>query len=140
MGGYDLDKTSVFSFNVQYHHIITDCTDPVNCWRFNVLYNYAKVMPGPISQLVDWTRGGAATGTKNSITADLIWGANRPPTSVPTSAEVSFEVQYNWVNRGLPGNCNGGQAPCGLPTDPGLYGVSPNTGNWVGRLTISKAW
>jgi hypothetical protein len=112
----------------------------VNCWRFNVAYNYARVTPGAISQLVDWTRGGAAVGNKNSVTANLIWGANRPPVSVPTSAEVSFEVQYNWVNRGLPGNCNGGQSACVAPTDPGLYGVSPNTNNWVGRLTITKGW
>jgi hypothetical protein len=139
-GFYYLDKTSVFSFNVQYHHIITDCTDPVNCWRFNVAYNYAKVMPGPIAQLVDWTLGGAGTANKNSVTANVIWGANRPPTSVPTSAEVSFEVQYNWVNRALPGNCNGGQSACIAPTDPGLFGVSPNTNNWVGRLTITKGW
>ena len=50
----------------------------------------------------DWTLGGEGIANKNSVTANLIWGANRPPTSVPTSAEVSFEVQYNWVNRALP--------------------------------------
>ena len=115
-------------------------TLPVNCWRFNILYNYARVTPGPIAQLTDWTLGGAGVANKNGITANLIWGANRPPTSVPTSAEVSFEVQYNWVNRALPQACSGGNAVCIAPTDPALFGVSQNTNNWVGRLTITKGW
>jgi hypothetical protein len=139
-GGFSFDKTSLFSFNVQYHHIITDCTDPINCWRFNIEYNYARLLPGSASQLTDWTLGGAGAATKNSVTANLIWGANRPPVSVPTSAEVSFEVQYNKITRDLPGNCNGGLSACVAATDPAIFGVTKDPSNWVGRLTITKGW
>ncbi len=150
-GGYTFDKESAFTFNVQYHHIITDCTDPVNCWRFNLAYNYAKVTPGQVTQNTDWTQGGLGVATLNRITANLIWGANRPPVAVPTSAEVSFEVQYIMVNQALPNNCAGGNAACvpigvagnGVAAGaniPGTYGVSQNTNGWVGRLTITKGW
>ncbi len=139
-GTYSFDKESAFSFNVQYHHLITDCTDPVNCWRFNIAYNYAKVTPGTATQNTDWTMGGLGVATLNRFTADVIWGANRPPTAVPTSAEVSFEVQYIMLNQALPSNCNGGNGPCAAATDPAIFGVTKDPSGWVGRLTITKGW
>jgi Porin subfamily len=140
VGGYTVDKEKAFSFNFQYHHIITDCTDPVNCWRFNIAYNYAQVTPGSQTQLTDWTLGGLGNAQKNSVTFNLIWGANRPPQAKPTLGELSFEVQYNSVTQTLPGNCNGGLSVCVAATNPGIYGVSANNSNWVGRLTATRSW
>jgi hypothetical protein len=84
--------------------------------------------------------GGLGVATLNRFTANLIWGANRPPTAVPTSAEVSFEVQYIMLNQALPNNCNGGNGPCAAPTDPAIFGVTKDPSGWVGRLTITKGW
>jgi hypothetical protein len=137
-GGFTADKEKAGAFNVQYHHYMTDCTDPVNCWRFNIAYNFAFVQPGDITKNVDWTLGGLGNANKQAITANVIWGNNYFNKAKPTLGELSFEVQYNQVRQDLPSNCNG-VGGCGVAATP-LTIVSKDTNNWVGRLTATRSW
>jgi hypothetical protein len=138
-GGFSADKEKILTFNVSYHHIITDCTDPVHCWRMNLAYNWARATPGSATQNTDWTMGGLGVGTIQRVTFNLIWGADVAGTSKPTTGELQFEVQYNTLNQSLPNNCNGGLSACGIQTalPPGIA-LSPS--NWVGRLTWSRGY
>jgi hypothetical protein len=138
-GGVSVDKEKAAAFNVQYHHYMTDCTDPVNCWRFNIAYNYALVTPGDVTKNVDWTLGGLGNANKSSITANVIWGNNYFNKAKPTLGELSFEVQYNIVHQDLPNNCNGISGCVGTIPTP-LTIVSKDTNNWVGRLTATRSW
>jgi hypothetical protein len=141
VGGYQADKETAAAFNADYHHWMTDCTDPVNCWRFNIAFNYAWVQPGDVTRAVDWTLGGMGNARKMSITANVIWGLNAANKSKPTLGDLSFEVQYNKVWQDLPGNCNGG-AVCIAATPLFVNGTAINKdpSNWVGRLTASRNW
>jgi hypothetical protein len=138
-GTFGFDKESAFSFNVQYHHILTDCTDPVNCWRMNLEYNYAKVTPGSVTQLTDWTLGGLGVATKNSFTVNFIWGESRTGQMKPTMGEHSFEFQYNAITQALPGNCNGGLSACVAQTALPV-GIKQNPSSWVARYTWTRGW
>jgi hypothetical protein len=138
-GSFYADKEKFLVFNASYHHIITDCTDPVYCWRMNLAFNWARATPGSITRNTDWTMGGLGEGTIKRVTLNFIWGADVQGTAKPTLGELSFEVQYNIVNQDLPNNCNGGSAVCG-PITPLPVGVAQNPSNWVGRLTYSRGW
>jgi hypothetical protein len=141
-GSYFADKEKFLTFNASYHHIITDCTDPVYCWRMNLAYNWATARPGDITKNTDWQSGGLGNGTIQRVTLNFIWGADVQGTSKPTLGELSFEVQYNWLRQDLPCNNGGvGAAICVAPTAlPSAFGVSQNPSNWVGRLTYSRGW
>jgi hypothetical protein len=135
------DKEKFLVFNAAYHHILTDCTDPVNCWRMNLAYNWARATPGTITENTDWTQGGMGQGTLNRVTLNFIWGANVVGASVPTLGELSFEVQYWWLRQDLPNNCNGGFTACVAtgPT-PVPLGITQNPASWVGRMTFTRNW
>jgi hypothetical protein len=135
------DKEKYLVFNVAYHHIMTDCTDPVNCWRMNLAYNWARVTPGTITENTDWTQGGLGQGTLNRATLNFIWGANVVGSRLPTLGELSFEFQYWWLNQDLPNNCNGGFTVCSAagPT-PLPAGINQNPKSWVYRMTYTRNW
>jgi hypothetical protein len=142
---YFADKEKMVTFNASYHHIITDCTDPVYCWRMNLAYNYSHATPGTITQNTDWQSGGIGTATIQRVTFNLIWGTDRRDAPVPNLWETSFEIQYNWLSQALPCNNFGVAGPvCGAPTgldaagNPG--GVKQNPSNLVFRLTWSQGW
>jgi hypothetical protein len=141
-GSYFADKEKILVFNASYHHILTDCTDPVYCWRMNLAYNWARATPGTITQNTDWQSGGLGVGTIQRVTFNLIWGANVVNTSKPVFWETSFEVQYNWLSQALPCNNAGvAGAVCVAPVaTPAQFGVAQNPSNWVFRLTWSDSW
>jgi Porin subfamily len=138
-GTYYADKEKALAVNGQYHHILTDCTDPLHCWRMNLHANYVWATPGTITQNVDWTQGGLGKARKMALTADLIWGANVFGKSTPTSWEVGFEVQYLKVWQDLPCANNGNVGVCIAPTAlPANISKDPST--YVGRVTITRDW
>jgi len=141
VGGFYIAKETGATFNTQYHHYMTDCTDPVNCWRFNIAFNYAWVQPGDLSKSVDWTLGGIGNARKMAITANVIWGNNYVNKAKPTLGELSFEVQYMKLWQDLPGNCNGGPV-CAAATLPIVNGhaIDKDPSNWIGRLTATRSW
>jgi len=144
-GGYVADPESHFDATFQYHHILTDCTDPVQCWRYNLYATWEETDPGTITRNTDWTQGGLGKSHKAQFTANLIWGANGDNTAPKqTFMEVQFEFQYNKLWQDMPCNNNGNAfaATCGLATPLVVAGVplDKDPSNWVGRVTITKNW
>jgi len=146
-GSYYADQETTFVVNTQWHHILTDCTDPVHCFRMNLYAAGVWVNPGAITRNTDWTAGGLGNARKLQLTANVIWGANGDPT-IPkqTSGELAFEVQYNKLWQDLPNNCNGditaaGQAACAGVAPTALpVGITKDPSNVVFRLTATKSW
>jgi hypothetical protein len=139
-GGFYNDKSKALVFNAQYHSILTDCTDPIHCLALTLEYNWARVTPGNITQNVDWTEGGLGVGTAQNLTAELSWGISRNGSTKPVWWRLDSEIQYRWLNQGLPCNNNGNVgAGCGAPTAIPL-GITTSPRNWVLRETITMDW
>jgi hypothetical protein len=139
-GSYYLDKEKALAVNAQYTTILTDCTDPIKCVRFNFEANYVWVKPGDITQNVDWSAGGLGKARKMALSAELSFGANTYGTLKPTFWRLDFEVQYLKVWQDLPCNNNGlALAVCGAPTTL-PFGIAKDPDTYVFRATLSKDW
>lgn len=144
-GGFYADKEKLFTITGQYHHILTDCTDPVNCFRMNLYVTYTAITPGSITQNVDWTAGGLGKAHKMQLTGNIVWGANQDAGITKTythvtSPEVQFEVQYSKLWQDMPCNNNGDATiacitPTALPA-----GITKDPSNVVYRFTVAKNW
>jgi hypothetical protein len=137
-GGFYVDKAKMWSFNAQYHAILTDCTDPVHCLALTLHYNLAQVTPGNVTQNVDWTEGGLGKAYHQYYTAEISWGVSRNGSTRPVFWRADFEVQYAKLNANLPNNCNGG-GPSGVCAPASLIplGITKDPSNWVTRATIT---
>jgi hypothetical protein len=139
-GSFYMDKEKALVVNGQYTTILTDCTDPIKCVRFNIEANYAWVTPGNITQNVDWASGGLGKARKFALSGELSFGANTYGTLKPTFWRLDLEVQYLKVWQDLPCNNNGlSLAVCGAPTAIPI-GISKDPDTYVIRATLSKDW
>jgi hypothetical protein len=136
-GTFYNDKEKALAVNAQYFHILTDCTNPVNCFTLNLEGNFAWVTPGSITQNVDWTNGGLGKARKMALSGEISWGTTRQGTTRPVFWRADFEVQYLKVWQDLPCNNNGlAGAVCGAPTALPV-GISKDPSSWVWRTTIT---
>jgi len=136
-GSFYNDKEKVLTVNAQYFHVLTDCTNPVQCFTMDLEANYVWVTPGGITQNVDWTGGGLGKARKMALTAEVSWGTTRNGTTRPTFWRADFEVQYLKVWQDLPCNNNGLAGPvCGAPTALPV-GISKDPSSWVWRTTLT---
>jgi hypothetical protein len=142
-GGVFADKEKAFSLNFSWHHILTDCTDPVYCFRMNLLAAAAWVQPGDITKNTDWTHGGLGNARQLALGANLIWGTRRPQSSggvMGMGADLQAEVMYFKTWQDLPCNNNGNAAvPCGTPTAFPV-GISKDPSNIEYRLTATRSF
>jgi hypothetical protein len=133
VGGFFLEKEKAFSINAELRVFLTDCTDPVKCWRLNLIGNYAEVTPGSITQNTDWASGGLGKAVRKGFGGNITWGASR------WAGDIGLEVMWFGINQSLPCN-NAGNAAlgvCGTPTTL-PNGVSKDSSNVAYRLTFTK--
>ncbi len=139
-GTYSIDKEKDLALNLQYHSILTDCTDAVRCLALTLEGNYAWVTPGNITKNVDWTEGGLGNARKLALTAELSWGISRNGYPGSVFWRLDTEVQYLKVWQDLPCNSNGNAAAaCGIPTALPV-GISKDPDTYVWRNTITFDW
>jgi len=134
-GGIILDKEKAFSLNAELRMFLTDCTDPVKCWRANLIGNYAEVTPGSITQNTDWTQGGLGKANRRGFGGNITWGASR------WAGDIGLEVMYFSLHQSLPCNNNGNASlgGCIAPTAIPLA-LPQNPNNIAYRLTFTKNW
>jgi len=133
-GSIIFDKEKAFSLNAELRVFLTDCTDPVKCWRVNLIGNYAEVMPGTITSNTDWTQGGLAKANRRGFGGNITWGASR------WAGDIGLEVMYFSLHQALPCNNNGNAAlACGTPSAIPL-GLAQNPNNIAYRMTFTKNW
>jgi hypothetical protein len=140
-GTFYIDKEKALAANLQYDHVLTDCTDPVHCFTMTLEANGAWVTPGDITKNVDYLNGGLGNAKVMNLTAEVSWGVSRNGTTKPTWWRIDFETQYKKVWQDLPCNNNGiAGAVCGAPVQalPGNIAKDPST--WVWRTTITYDW
>jgi Porin subfamily len=135
VGGLILEKEKAFSANAELRVFLTDCTDPVKCWRLNLIGNYAEVRPGTITSNTDWTQGGLAKADRRGFGGNITWGASR------WAGDIGLEVMYFSLHQALPCNNNGNAAlaVCGTPTVI-PFGLAQNPSNIAYRVTFTKNW
>ncbi len=140
LGTYSIDKEKDLALNLQYHSILTDCTDAVKCLALTLEGNYAWVTPGDITKNVDWTEGGLGNARKLALTAELSWGVSRNGYAKSVFWRLDTEVQYLKVWQDLPCNNNGNAAAaCGVATALPV-GISKDPDSYVWRNTITFDW
>ena len=131
------EKEKALAVNAQYFHILTDCTNPINCFTLDLEANYVWVTPGNVTKNVDWTLGGLGNARKMALTGEISWGVTRQGTTRPVWWRADFEVQYLKVWQDLPCNNNGiASGVCGAPTALPIN-VSKDPSSWVWRTTIT---
>jgi hypothetical protein len=132
-GGFFLEKEKAFSLNAELRVFLTDCTNPVKCWRVNLIGNYAEVMPGTITQNTDWASGGLGKAVRKGFGGNITWGASR------WAGDIGLEVMWFGINQNLPCNNagNAALAVCGTPTVL-PNGLSKDSSNVAYRLTFTK--
>jgi hypothetical protein len=148
VGGFYIDKEKALAANLQYDHVLTDCTDPVHCFTMTLEANYVWVTPGSTTQNVDWTLGGLGKARHMYLSADVSWGVSRNGTTKPVFWRIDFEAQYSKLWQDLPCNANGGVATAASCTSTALGGtqtavpgnVSKDPSSWVWRTTITYDW
>jgi hypothetical protein len=139
-GTFYNDKERALATNIQYHHILTDCTDPVHCLSLNLEANYVWVWPGDITKNTDWTDGGLGNARKTALSAEISWGGGVSFRARPVFWRADFEVQYLKVWQDLACNNNGNiLAACGAPTALPI-GIAQNPASWVWRTTFTHRW
>lgn len=111
-GGFFLEKEKAFSVNAELRVFLTDCTDPVKCWRVNLIGSYATITPGSITQNTDWASGGLGKATRTGFGGNITWGASR------WAGDIGLEVMWFSTEQDLPCNNAGiaSLAVCGTPT------------------------
>jgi hypothetical protein len=132
-GGFFLEKEKAFSVNAELRVFLTDCTNPVKCWRVNLIGNYAEVMPGNITQNTDWASGGLGKAVRKGFGGNITWGASR------WAGDIGLEVMWFGIKQDLPCNNagNAALAVCGTPTTI-PNGLSKDSSNVAYRLTFTK--
>ena len=132
-GGFFLEKEKAFSVNSELRVFLTDCTDPVKCWRVNLIGNYAQVLPGTITQNTDWSSGGLGKATRKGFGGNVTWGASR------WAGDIGLEVMWLGITQSLPCN-NSGNASLGVCHTPTLLpnGIKRDADNIAYRLTFTK--
>ena len=132
-GTFFLEKERAFSVNSELRVFLTDCTDPVKCWRLNLIGNYAEVFPGKITENTDWTFGGLGHAVRKGFGGNITWGSSR------WAGDIGLEVMWFGISQALPCN-NGGNANIGCSKAPTALpnGLSADAQNVAYRLTFTK--
>ena len=106
-GGFRLEKEKFRTFNFEYKHFLTSCTDPDWCWRITASPSLGWFTPGTTTQNTDWTKGGKGKAFSQRYEIGIHWGV----------AELTMEVGLGiaWASHRQNLAHDLGMAPTALP-------------------------
>jgi hypothetical protein len=124
-GGYTLEKEKHASWNFEYKHYLTSCTDPDWCWNMHFNVGLGWITPGTIAQNTDWTKGGVGKFFGQGYELGLHYGV----------AELNMEVDIaaSWHSHRQDLAHDPGLPPTALPP-----GINKDSGSWEAQLSFSR--